>query len=114
MGNVLSDDKQQQVIALERLGWSPRRIEDATVVRRRTASGYPKAAGVGIRPPRRWGKSKPANDSAAQKDEGRGNWSAGDTQLPEMGADSDTRPSPPELFNQPGQSPPRRVLAHQQ
>ena len=27
MGNVLSDDKKQQVIALGRLGWSLRRIE---------------------------------------------------------------------------------------
>ncbi|WNZ66161.1 hypothetical protein QEG98_34320 [Myxococcus sp. MxC21-1] len=62
MGNVLSDEKKQQVIALGRLGWSLRRIEDATGVRRETASGYLKAADVGIRPPRRWGKSRPANE----------------------------------------------------
>jgi hypothetical protein len=40
MGNVLSDDKQQQVLALGRLGWSVRRIQVATGVRRETASGY--------------------------------------------------------------------------
>jgi len=66
MGNVLSDEKQQQVIALGRLGWSLRRIEEATGVRRETASGYLRAAGVGIRPPRRWGKSKPANEGTTE------------------------------------------------
>jgi len=40
MGNVLSEEKKQQVIALGRLGWSLRRIETATEVRRETASGY--------------------------------------------------------------------------
>ncbi|NTX62660.1 hypothetical protein HUA74_18585 [Myxococcus sp. CA051A] len=34
MGNVLSDEKQQQVIALGRLGWSLRRIEEVTGIRR--------------------------------------------------------------------------------
>ena len=47
MGNVLSDDKKQQVLALGRLGWSLRRIEAATDVRRETASGYLRAAGGG-------------------------------------------------------------------
>lgn len=46
MGNVLDPDKQQQVVALGRLGWSLRRIEAATGVRRETASGYLKVAGV--------------------------------------------------------------------
>ncbi|QDE90955.1 hypothetical protein BHS06_19390 [Myxococcus xanthus] len=69
MGNVLSDEKRQQVIALGRLGWSLRRIEDATGVRRETASGYLKAAGMGIRPPRRWGKSKPANEGTTEASE---------------------------------------------
>lgn len=49
MGNVLSDDKRQQVLALGRLGWSLRRIEKATDVRRETASAYLKAAGVRVR-----------------------------------------------------------------
>jgi hypothetical protein len=34
MGNVLSREKLEQVIALGRLGWSLRRIEQATGVRR--------------------------------------------------------------------------------
>src|ERR1035437_8185810 len=37
MGNVLEKAKQEQVIALGRLGWSLRRIEAATGVRRETA-----------------------------------------------------------------------------
>ena len=40
MGNVLDPNKQQQVVALGRLGWSLRRIEQATGVRRETVSGY--------------------------------------------------------------------------
>ena len=49
MSNVLSDSKQQQVLALGRLGWSLRRIEAATGVRRETASAYLKAAGIPVR-----------------------------------------------------------------
>ena len=48
MGNVLSETKRQQVIALGQLGWSLRRIEQETGVRRETASGYLKAAGISI------------------------------------------------------------------
>jgi len=65
MANVLGDTKRQQVLALGRLGWPLRRIEDATGVRRETASAYLKAAGIAIRPPGGWGRrpvSKPAND----------------------------------------------------
>ena len=51
MSNVLGDNKQQQVLALGRLGWSLRRIEQATTVRRETASGYLKAAGIPVREP---------------------------------------------------------------
>jgi hypothetical protein len=57
MANVLSAEKRQQVIALGRLGWSPRRIEEATGVRRETASAYLQAAGVPVRSPGRWGQS---------------------------------------------------------
>ncbi len=49
MGNVLSNEKRQQVVALGQLGWSLRRIEAATQVRRETASAYLKAAGVTVR-----------------------------------------------------------------
>jgi len=39
MSHVLDETKQQQVIGLGRLGWSHRRIEAATGVRRETVSG---------------------------------------------------------------------------
>ena len=55
MTNILSDDKRQDVLALGRLGWTLRRIEQATGVRRETASAYLKAAGLAVRPPGRWG-----------------------------------------------------------
>lgn len=64
MSNVLSDLKQQQVLALGRLGWSLRRIEVETGVRRETASTYLRAAGLpvrgGGRRPRVWPPPKPA------------------------------------------------------
>ena len=49
MSNVLDDEKQQQILSLGRLGWSLRRIEQATNVRRETASAYLKAAGIPVR-----------------------------------------------------------------
>jgi hypothetical protein len=48
MGNVLERAKQEQVIALGRLGWPLRRIEAATGVRRETASGYLRSVGITI------------------------------------------------------------------
>ena len=63
MSNVLSEEQRQQVIALGRLGWSLRRIEKATGVRRETASGYLKEAGMALRPPGGWGRT-PANGTA--------------------------------------------------
>jgi len=54
MGNVLSEAKRQQVIALGRLGWSLRRIEQETGVRRETAGGYLKAAGIAVGRPGGW------------------------------------------------------------
>ncbi len=58
--NVLSEEKKQQVIALGRLGWSLRRIQEATRIRRETAAGYLKAAGIAVRPPGGWGRRPPA------------------------------------------------------
>jgi hypothetical protein len=63
MGNVLSKEKREQVIALGRLGWSLRRIEETTGVRRETASDYLRTAGIPLRSPGGWGHrgpSKPA------------------------------------------------------
>lgn len=49
MSNVLGDDKKQSVLALGRLGWSLRRIEESTGVRRETAGAYLRAAGIAVR-----------------------------------------------------------------
>jgi transposase len=71
MSNVLSEEKKQQVIALGRLGWPLRRIEQETGVRRETAGAYLKAAGIGVRPPRAWGRrppAKPANEVTTGSD----------------------------------------------
>jgi transposase len=65
VSNVLSEEKKKQVIALGQLGWSLRRIEKATAIRRETAAVYLKAAGIPLRPPGGWGKkapAKPANE----------------------------------------------------
>jgi len=63
MGNVLSKEKREQVIVLGRLGWSLRRIEEATGVRRETAGDYLRSAGIVVRSPGSWGPkplAKPA------------------------------------------------------
>ena len=49
MSNVLDDEKQQQILGLGRLGWTLRRIEAATGVRRETVGGYLRAAGIPVR-----------------------------------------------------------------
>ena len=65
MSNALSEEKKQQVIALGKLGWSLRKIERETGVRRETAGAYLRAAGIAVRIPRAWGRrapAKPANE----------------------------------------------------
>jgi transposase len=65
VSNVLNEEKKQQVIALGRLGWSLRKIQKTTGVRRETAADYLRAAGIGLRPPGAWGRgapAKPANE----------------------------------------------------
>jgi hypothetical protein len=57
MGNVLSGEKREQVLALGRLGWPLRRIEEATGVRRETAGNYLRRAEIAIRPPGSWARS---------------------------------------------------------
>ena len=49
MRHVVHPSTQQQVIALGQLGWSLRRIEAETGIRREAISGYPRAAGVDVR-----------------------------------------------------------------
>jgi len=60
MSNVLNESKKQQVIALGRLGWPLRRIEQETGVRRETVGAYLKAAGIAVRPAGGWGRRAPA------------------------------------------------------
>jgi transposase len=69
MANVLSDEKKHQVLALGRLGWSLRKIEEATGVRRETAGAYLRAAGVAVRAPRQVVLSpKPASAGGVSTD----------------------------------------------
>jgi len=63
VSNVLNEQTKQQVIALGRLGWSLRRIQETTGVRRETASGYLREAGIAVRPPGLWGRG-PAKEVA--------------------------------------------------
>ena len=65
MGNVLEKAKQEQVVALGRLGWSLRRIEAATGVRRETAGGYLRSAGIALRTPGGWGRKPPAKSASS-------------------------------------------------
>ena len=64
MSHVLHPSKQQQVIALGQLGWSLRRIEAETGIRRETVSGYLRAAGIAVRRrggrPGQWPPPNPA------------------------------------------------------
>ena len=93
MSNVLGEEKRQQVLALGRLGWSLRSIERSTGVRRETASGYLKAAGVVVRgrgrPPAR--PAKPAISSEVSTDPSP--TPAADTVAGEATPASDDRPS---------------------
>lgn len=57
MGNVLDPSKQQEVLVLGRLGWPLRRIEQATGIRRETASAYLRAAGIAVR-----GRGRPGGE----------------------------------------------------
>jgi transposase len=59
MSNVLDDEKQHQIRALGRLGWTLSRIQEATGVRRETISGYLKAAGIAVRSRGRPSESTP-------------------------------------------------------
>lgn len=70
MANVLSEEKRRQVEALGRLGWSLRRIQRETHVRRETAGAYLKAAGIAVRAPTRG--AKPASVEGVISDSVRG------------------------------------------
>ena len=76
MSNVLSDKKRQQIIAVRRLGWSLRRIDQATSVRRETAGAYLKVAGIYVRPRGGWGRRPVAKTGQ------RGDHDSGSPDLP--------------------------------
>jgi transposase len=59
MSNVLDHTKQQQILALGRLGWTLSRIQETTGVRRETLSSYLRAAGIPVRGRGRPSESKP-------------------------------------------------------
>ena len=90
--------KRQQVIALGRLGWPLRRIEQETGVRRETASAYLKSAGVGVRPPRAWGRrppAKPANEviTGSTEESPARNGNPNPKSLPEEGKGQTAKPA---------------------
>src|SRR5919109_5065069 len=73
MSNVLEHTKQQQILALGRLGWTLSRIQQTTGVRRETISGYLKAVGIPVRARGRPSEAtpKPAiSDAEASTDSG--------------------------------------------
>ena len=98
MANILGDDQKQQILALGRLGWPLRRIEQATGVRRETASAYLKAAGIAIRAPRRRRPPpKPASPVST------------DPANPASEVSTDPGPLPPGLAEPPWPPPTRRA-----
>jgi hypothetical protein len=86
VSNVLKEESKQQVLALGRLGWSLRRIQKETGIRRETISAYLKDAGVQLRLPRaRLLPAKPAScPDGVTTDSDRGNNTEND-----IGGDTD-------------------------
>jgi transposase len=101
VSNVLTEEKKQQAIALVRLGWSLRRIQQATGIRRETVSAYLKEAAIALRPPRgRQVPAKPASPVGPVTT---------DPEPPQpahpVTTDSDKPASPPELPPESSRSP---------
>jgi transposase len=90
MTNILGDEKRQQALALGRLGWTLRRIEQATGVRRETVSAYLKAAGITVRGPRQRQLATPNPATEVSTD---------------PGARSAGMPDPPRSAPPPGRAP---------
>jgi transposase len=95
VSNVLNEEKKQQVVALGRLGWSLRRIEEATGVRRETASGYVKAAGIAMRPPGGWGRALAKVAEGAKPAKGVATGSEGEKPR-ELASEARASPTEPE------------------
>jgi transposase len=88
MGHVLGTQRQQQVLALGRLGWPLRRIERETGVRRETVSDYLKAAGIPVRGRGRpgEGKGKAAISEEVSTDSPPVPWPPAPTRAPQASA----------------------------
>ena len=97
VSNVLNEEQKQQVIALGRLGWSLRKIQKTTGVRRETAADYLRAAGIGVRPPGAWGRSapaKPANEVIPDPQAAKP--ASGAEVIPDSGTGSASQPVAPQ------------------
>jgi transposase len=72
MSNVWDEEKQQQIRALGCLGWTLRRIEQATGVRRETIGAYLRAVGIPVRArggrPLVWPPANPATTPEVSTD----------------------------------------------
>lgn len=72
MSNVLDEEKQQQRRTLGGLGWTLRRIEQATGVRRETVGAYLRSAGLPVRArggrPSVWPPANPATTPEVSTD----------------------------------------------
>jgi DNA replication protein DnaC/transposase len=115
MSNVLSEEKRQQVLALGRLGWSLRRIEEASGVRRETASLYLRLAGVPVRRPGgrvgTW-PPKAATTGVVPPDPGPSKPAAREEVPPDSLRNPATTPGvPPDSENLPWPSRPERALS---
>lgn len=98
MSNVLSEETKKQVIALGQLGWSLRRIQRETGVRRETAAAYLRAAGIAVQPPGRPERklvAKPAIEVTTDSDSAK----------PAIMVTADSEPAVSAQLNQP---PPSR------
>ena len=108
MANVLNEEKKQQVLALGRLGWPLRKIQQATRIRRETASQYLKAAGIAVRSPGGWGRRAPKPANQVITDFGAGK--------PAMAAISDRNGNPqtnPENLSAKGKAKPTSKPANE-
>ena len=106
MANVLSEQKRQQVVALGRLNWSLRQIQEAVGVRRETASAYLKAAGIAIRTVRgRRPPPKPASRAITDPEADSKPASQAITDL--------SAPPPPAPKSQPSRCEPYRQIVEQ-
>src|ERR1700716_649062 len=96
MSNVLSEAKKQQVIALGKLGWPLRRIEQETGVRRETAGAHLKNAWIAGRSAGGWGRGKGGKKAAGIAVRPAGGWGrrkaakVADETIPESG---DSKPA---------------------